>query len=150
MHQKSAPDTEITAILEIVFGGGKTNAERPTAPTTAALAPRTCPRRALWPNSNASEFPASMNENANKGAPGDIRRDARSSDATTAAEQAGRSARSGALLVFVGKRRTALQVLFFDGSGRCHFYKRLDQRTFRVPYPPRPAQRRRARVLRQP
>lgn len=53
-------------------------------------------------------------------------------------EHAGRSARSGALFVFVGKRKTALKVLFFDGSGMCLFYKRLDRRTFRVPDVPRP------------
>jgi len=38
-----------------------------------------------------------------------------------AEEQIGRSARSGALLVFYGKRKTALKVLFFDGSGMCLF-----------------------------
>lgn len=42
-------------------------------------------------------------------------------------EQIGRAARSGALFVFFGKRKTALKVLFFDGSGMCLFY------TFRVP-----------------
>ena len=34
---------------------------------------------------------------------------------------------------FFGKRRTALKVLFYDGTGMCIFYKRLDQGTFRVP-----------------
>jgi transposase len=48
-------------------------------------------------------------------------------------EQIGRSARSGALFVFYGKRKTALKVLFFDGSGMCLFYKRADSGTFRVP-----------------
>lgn len=48
-------------------------------------------------------------------------------------EQVGRSARSGALFVFYGKRRTALKVLYFDGSGMCLFYKRADRGTFRVP-----------------
>lgn len=48
-------------------------------------------------------------------------------------EQLGRPARSGALFVFFGKRKSALKVLFFDGSGMCQFYKRLDNRTFRVP-----------------
>ena len=33
-------------------------------------------------------------------------------------EQLGRSARSGALLVFFGKRKSAVKVLFFDGSYR--------------------------------
>jgi transposase len=48
----------------------------------------------------------------------------------------GRSARSGALFVFFGKRRHALRVLFYDGSGMCLFYKRLDnpRATFRIPY----------------
>lgn len=53
--------------------------------------------------------------------------------AGVANEQLGRNARSGALLVFFGKRRSAVKVLFFDGSGMCLFYKRLDSRTFRVP-----------------
>lgn len=50
-----------------------------------------------------------------------------------AEERIGRDARSGALFVFFGKRRDALKVLFFDGSGMCLFYKRLDKSTFRVP-----------------
>ena len=50
-----------------------------------------------------------------------------------ALERLGRDARSGALFVFFGKRRTALKVLFFDGSGMCLFYKRLDAGTFRMP-----------------
>jgi transposase len=48
-------------------------------------------------------------------------------------ERIGREARCGALFVFFGKRRDALKVLFFDGSGMCLFYKRLDRNTFRVP-----------------
>ena len=47
--------------------------------------------------------------------------------------QLGRAARCGALFVFFGKRRTAVKVLFYDGSGMCLFYKRLDQGTFRMP-----------------
>jgi transposase len=50
-------------------------------------------------------------------------------------EQLGREARSGALFVFFGKRRDALKVLFFDSTGMCVFYKRLDQGTFRLPEP---------------
>lgn len=50
-----------------------------------------------------------------------------------AEERVGRKARSGALFLFFGKRRTALKVLFYDGSGMCLFYKRLDKGTFRVP-----------------
>jgi transposase len=50
-----------------------------------------------------------------------------------AAERIGREARSGALFVFFGKRREAIKVLFFDGTGLCLFYKRLDKGTFRLP-----------------
>ena len=53
--------------------------------------------------------------------------------ASLVAAQVGRQARSGALFVFFGKRREALKVLFFDGSGLCVFYKRLDRGTFRMP-----------------
>ena len=52
------------------------------------------------------------------------------------ADQLGRSVRSGALFVFFGKRRAALKVLFFDGTGLCMFYKRLDQGTFKIPTAP--------------
>jgi transposase len=52
-----------------------------------------------------------------------------------ATEQIGYDARSGALFVFYGRRRDALKVLFFDGSGMCIFYKRLDRHTFRLPEP---------------
>lgn len=51
-------------------------------------------------------------------------------------EQVGRMPRSGALFLFYGKRRTALKILFFDGSGMCLFYKRLDRGTFRMPQAP--------------
>jgi transposase len=53
--------------------------------------------------------------------------------AGVANEQLGKTARSGALFVFFGKRKSSLKVLFFDGSGMCKFYKRLDKGTFRVP-----------------
>jgi len=48
-------------------------------------------------------------------------------------ERIGREARSGALFLFFGKRRDALKILFFDGSGMCQFYKRLDVSTYRLP-----------------
>lgn len=48
-------------------------------------------------------------------------------------DRLGQTARGGALFVFFGKRRTAMKVLFFDGTGLCQFYKRLDRGTFRVP-----------------
>jgi len=50
-----------------------------------------------------------------------------------AKEQVGYDARSGALFVFFGRRRDALKILFFDGSGMCIFYKRLDGGAFRLP-----------------
>jgi transposase len=53
--------------------------------------------------------------------------------AEIALDRVGRDARSGALFVFFGKRRSAIKVLFFDGSGLCLFYKRLDRGTFRLP-----------------
>jgi transposase len=53
-------------------------------------------------------------------------------------EQIGRAARSGALFVFFGKRKTSLKIIFFDGSGLCLFYKRLDRHVFRVPDSPLP------------
>lgn len=52
-----------------------------------------------------------------------------------ALERIGREARSGALFVFFGKRREALKILFFDGTGMCLFYKRLDRGVFRIPEP---------------
>jgi len=48
-------------------------------------------------------------------------------------EKLGRNARSGALFVFFGRHKAAVKVLFFDGSGLCVFYKRLDAGTFRIP-----------------
>ena len=48
-------------------------------------------------------------------------------------EHLGRDARGGALFVFFGKRREAMKVLFFDGTGMCLFYKRLDKGLFRIP-----------------
>ena len=51
------------------------------------------------------------------------------------ADRIGHEARSGALYVFFGKRRDAIKVLFFDGTGMCLFYKRLDRNTFRFPAP---------------
>ncbi len=49
------------------------------------------------------------------------------------AERMGRDARGGALFVFFGKGRAAMKVLFFDGTGVCLFYKRLDKGSFRLP-----------------
>lgn len=56
-------------------------------------------------------------------------------------ERLGRDARCGALFVFFGKRREALKVLFFDGTGMCQFYKRLDSGVFKLPEPTEPTAR---------
>ena len=48
-------------------------------------------------------------------------------------EKLGRSVRGGALFAFRGRRGEAMKVLFFDGTGLCVFYKRLDRGTFRWP-----------------
>ena len=56
--------------------------------------------------------------------------------AGAALERIGYDARSGALFIFFGKRREAMKVLFFDGTGVCLFYKRLDKGTFRIPAAP--------------
>lgn len=53
--------------------------------------------------------------------------------AGAALDRVGYDARSGALFIFFGKRKDALKVLFFDGSGMCQFYKRLDRHVFRLP-----------------
>ena len=50
-----------------------------------------------------------------------------------AADRIGREPRGGAMFVFFGRRRDAIKVLFFDGTGMCVFYKRLDRGTFRIP-----------------
>jgi transposase len=49
------------------------------------------------------------------------------------AERLGHDARSGALFVFFGKRRDAAKVVFYDGTGACLLYKRLDRGRFRLP-----------------
>ena len=53
-------------------------------------------------------------------------------------ERVGYDPRCSALFVFVGKRRQSAKVLFFDGTGMCLFYKRLDRGTFAWPEQPRP------------
>jgi transposase len=58
-----------------------------------------------------------------------------------AKEHVGYDARSGALFVFFGRRKDALKILFFDGSGMVIFYKRLDRGVFQIPEPPTNAAR---------
>ena len=51
-------------------------------------------------------------------------------------ERVGYEARCGALFAFIGKRRSTIKILFFDGSGVCVFSKRLDRGTFVLPEAP--------------
>ena len=53
-----------------------------------------------------------------------------------AKEHIGYDARSGALFVFFGRRKDAMKVLFFDGTGMVIFYKRLDSGRFQIPAAP--------------
>ena len=41
--------------------------------------------------------------------------------------------RSGSLFLFTNRRRTHLKALFFDRTGYCILYKRLEKRTFPMP-----------------
>ena len=58
--------------------------------------------------------------------------------AGAALERVGYDSRSGALFIFFRRRKDAVKVLFFDGSGMCQFYKRLDRGVFRLPEPTAP------------
>jgi len=51
-------------------------------------------------------------------------------------EHIGYDARSGALFVFFGKRRTTVNIVFADSSGACLFWKKLDAGTFALPQAP--------------
>jgi len=53
-------------------------------------------------------------------------------------ERIGHEPRSGALFMFLARRRIAAKILFFDGTGLCQFYKRLDAGRFAVPEAPAP------------
>ena len=46
-----------------------------------------------------------------------------------------RSPRTGGLFIFFNRQRSALKCLFFDGTGLCIFYKRLDRGRFQLPEP---------------
>lgn len=51
-------------------------------------------------------------------------------------EQMGYEPRSGALFVFVGRRRQLVKILFADATGICVFAKRLDSGVFSLPMAP--------------
>ena len=40
---------------------------------------------------------------------------------------------SGALFIFINRRRTYIKVFYFDGSGYCIWMKRLEQGCFQMP-----------------
>lgn len=48
-------------------------------------------------------------------------------------EQLGGDARTGDLFLFLNKARTRLKALFYDRTGYCILYKRLDRGTFPLP-----------------
>jgi transposase len=51
-------------------------------------------------------------------------------------ERMGYEPRSGALFVFVGRRRQLVKILFADATGTCVFAKRLDKGVFSLPAAP--------------
>lgn len=51
-------------------------------------------------------------------------------------ERMGYEPRSGALFVFIGRRRQLAKILFADATGICVFAKRLDSGVFSVPASP--------------
>lgn len=53
--------------------------------------------------------------------------------ALAAREQLGEDPQSGALFIFVNKRRDRLKALWFDRNGYCLLYKRLHRARFRLP-----------------
>jgi transposase len=48
-------------------------------------------------------------------------------------ERMGYEPRSGALFVFIGRRRQLVKILFADATGTCVFAKRLDKGVFSLP-----------------
>jgi transposase len=59
--------------------------------------------------------------------------------AAVAMQVVGRDPRSGHLFVFFGRARDRVKVLFWDRTGYCLLYKRLEKRTFRLPVLPKDA-----------
>jgi len=51
-------------------------------------------------------------------------------------ERMGYEPRSGALFVFLGRRRQLVKILFADATGICVFAKRLDSGVFSLPTAP--------------
>jgi transposase len=59
--------------------------------------------------------------------------------AAIATQVVGRDPRSGHLFVFFGRARDRVKVLFWDRTGFCLLYKRLEKGTFRLPVLPKDA-----------
>jgi len=55
--------------------------------------------------------------------------------ALLAREQLQQDPRSGALLIFTGRRRDRLKALWWDRNGYCILYKRFHQSVFELPAP---------------
>ena len=56
-------------------------------------------------------------------------------------DRLGEEPRSGALFLFFSRRADRVKALFFDRTGYCILYKRLDKGTFRLPAVPEPGAR---------
>jgi transposase len=60
--------------------------------------------------------------------------------ATAAKEQMGHDPQSGSLFLFVNKRGNRLKALWWDRTGFCILYKRLERGLFRMPCALRPGE----------
>lgn len=57
--------------------------------------------------------------------------------AAAAQERVGQDPRTGHLFVFFSRHRERVKILFWDRTGYCLFYKRLEQGVFRMPVVPK-------------
>ncbi len=62
--------------------------------------------------------------------------------AAAARDVLGDDPRGGALFLFFNRSRDRVKVLWYDRTGFCMLYKRLDRGTFRIPEPLGPTDRR--------
>lgn len=60
--------------------------------------------------------------------------------ASVARNTLGGDPQSGALFLFVGRCRDRLKILWWDRTGFCLLYKRLERGAFRIPGPLRPGE----------
>ncbi|MBN1294169.1 MAG: IS66 family insertion sequence element accessory protein TnpB [Candidatus Latescibacteria bacterium] len=54
--------------------------------------------------------------------------------ASMAEQVVGHNLLSGNLFVFVSRKRTKLKILFWDRTGYCQYFKRLENGLFSIPY----------------